>query len=257
MISHGSQPNCRDVASAMFRRLRCLNRVIEIGEIRSCAFRKLVNFASMAGTSYEPLSRGEDIDDNHHNSPRKDRTLTDDVLAVRPPVYYNDGPFSPPSSADESQEHLLGKDNDQISSAERGRLDHTEDNHSRIRESSLALKVVNASVLGSVNLYYRHDPKRRYSVRFVALCLVSLLGLVVIIGAFAAFFSENSYRTRGSKHITMDHVFNGTFGVDKKSLNWVPEGASVRIDRTFSHMTSSTSWRRRVFDKRWWGYQID
>jgi hypothetical protein len=95
-------------------------------------------------------------------------------------------------------------------------------------------------VLIRVNLtliHYRRGIKRQVPVRFVALCLMSLLGLVVVVGIFAGFSSGNSYRTRGSKHITMDHLFNGTFGVERKSLNWVPEGASVRIDRSPSHMT--------------------
>ena len=88
----------------------------------------------MAGTTYEPISQGEDIDINYQDISKKHRTAAaDDVLAVRPPVYYNDGPFSPPSSVDESQEHLLGKDHDQFSSAERGSMGRPEDKNSRIR----------------------------------------------------------------------------------------------------------------------------
>ncbi|KAF8515924.1 dipeptidyl aminopeptidase [Gautieria morchelliformis] len=160
----------------------------------------------MAGTSYQPLSQSEDVGGSYQEVPRKDVTPTaDDILLVRPPVYYNDGPFSPPSSVDESQEHLLDKDRDEFSSAERGHQDHQEskDSHSR---------------LGRVC-----DFGNKRQTRFVALCLMSLLGLAVVVGIFAGFSSGNSYRTRGSKHITMDHVFNGTFGVERKSLNWVPE----------------------------------
>jgi hypothetical protein len=88
----------------------------------------------MAGTSYQPLSQGEDVEGSYQEVPRTDLAPTiDDILVVRPPVYYNDGPFSPPSSVDESQEHLLGKDRDVFSSAERGHQDHQEDKHSHSR----------------------------------------------------------------------------------------------------------------------------
>ena len=42
---------------------------------------------------------------------------------------------------------------------------------------------------------------------------------------FAAFsYTGTSYRVRGTKHITMDHIFNGTFGAQSQTLRWVPEG---------------------------------
>lgn len=187
----------------------------------------MFNTAVMAGTSYEPVSQ-EDIEDDYPDAPRKARaTVTHDIRAVRPIVYYNDGPFSAPSSVDESQENLLGNVHDHFSLAETGYLGPSDDKelHTRLERAS-GLKVVDVYL-----------SKRTFPVRLVALCLVSLLGLFVVIGVVTAFTSGNNYRTRGSKQITMDHVFNGTFGVERKFLNWVPEGAPDRIDRTYSHMT--------------------
>lgn len=31
----------------------------------------------------------------------------------------------------------------------------------------------------------------------------------------------------------MDHIFNGTFGVERKFLNWVPEGTPARLSGCF------------------------
>ena len=46
------------------------------------------------------------------------------------------------------------------------------------------------------------------------------------IGIFAAgtYNHPSVYNHRpGGQHFTMDHIFNGTFGVSKKSVHWVPE----------------------------------
>ena len=51
-----------------------------------------------------------------------------------------------------------------------------------------------------------------------------------LIGVFAAFsYSGTSFQVRGTQHITLDHVFNGTFGVDKHGVRWVPEGLAISI----------------------------
>ena len=50
--------------------------------------------------------------------------------------------------------------------------------------------------------------------------------MAIIIGILAArnYSGSTLKQLRGLKHITMEHVFNGTFGVERKSLRWVPEG---------------------------------
>jgi dipeptidyl aminopeptidase len=64
-------------------------------------------------------------------------------------------------------------------------------------------------------------------LRCLVLSLGSLVLLAVLLGVLAArTYNQTSYRYRapGNKHITMDHVFNGTFAADRRSLAWVSEG---------------------------------
>ena len=42
-------------------------------------------------------------------------------------------------------------------------------------------------------------------------------------------YSAPSYGGKGgNKHISMDHIFNGTFRVDSVNIDWVKEGTSAR-----------------------------
>lgn len=64
--------------------------------------------------------------------------------------------------------------------------------------------------------------------------LAALIGVIVLaatIGALAgSAYSAPSYAVvKGRKHITMDHVFNGTFAARTRSLAWVEEGESSRV----------------------------
>jgi dipeptidyl aminopeptidase len=51
------------------------------------------------------------------------------------------------------------------------------------------------------------------------------------VGAFAGtVYSVPTHLVKsGKQHITMDHIFNGTFGVTTKTLNWVKEGELSRL----------------------------
>lgn len=51
--------------------------------------------------------------------------------------------------------------------------------------------------------------------------------MAIVIGIIAAhtYTGTTFSRIHGSRHITMDHVFNGTFYARTASLRWVPEGA--------------------------------
>ncbi|KZT20995.1 hypothetical protein NEOLEDRAFT_1074339 [Neolentinus lepideus HHB14362 ss-1] len=122
-----------------------------------------------------------------------------------PTPYYGDGPFDPPSSDDED-EGLLEKSPKLSRSpgiAERGPDDLYEE------EGVL--------VVGGTK-------KRPSSLRWLVICLVSLVLLAAFIGAFAArSYSGSSHHVPGAQHITMDHIFNGTFRVDRRGLRWVPE----------------------------------
>lgn len=59
-----------------------------------------------------------------------------------------------------------------------------------------------------------------------------LAALLLIVGGAAAigFLAAVGYRTptvqRGTKHITLDHIFNGTFSPKSQYLSWVKEGAA-------------------------------
>ncbi|CAL1714024.1 unnamed protein product [Somion occarium] len=110
---------------------------------------------------------------------------------VKPPTYYEEGPFDPPSSDDEDDTFL-----------EKGAPD-------MVDEGGL--------VVGG-------PKKRPSSLRCLVLSLVSLVALATIIGIFAAFsYTGTSYQIRGTEHITMDHIFNGTFSAHSQSVRWVPE----------------------------------
>lgn len=56
--------------------------------------------------------------------------------------------------------------------------------------------------------------------------LVSLVSIAIIIGIFAArSYTGTAFRIQqGVQHLTMDHVFNGTFSAQSRSVLWVPEG---------------------------------
>ncbi|QRV73760.1 dipeptidyl aminopeptidase [Ceratobasidium sp. AG-Ba] len=131
-----------------------------------------------------------------------------DVLADEdaPPIYYGEGRFSPPSSLSDDQEKLLDP-----GSIERGSFDDDEDYRPSVMRESGPL------FLGK---------KRPSPLRCLVICLGSLVLLAVLLGFLAArTYSQTSYRYRapGNKHITMDHVFNGTFYARRQKLAWVSE----------------------------------
>lgn len=69
--------------------------------------------------------------------------------------------------------------------------------------------------------------QRTSSLRCLVFCLVALVTIAAVIGLFAAFsYTGTSYRIRGTKHISIDHVFNGTFSAYTRSVRWVPEGTA-------------------------------
>lgn len=68
------------------------------------------------------------------------------------------------------------------------------------------------------------------TVRGLLLALAALVTLSGAIGLFAALSYKETHRALlGNEHITMDHIFNGTFAVDRTSISWVPEGVQKTI----------------------------
>jgi dipeptidyl aminopeptidase len=59
--------------------------------------------------------------------------------------------------------------------------------------------------------------------------IVALAGILLLAGAVgilaAGSFSAPAFNKKGGKkHITMDHIFNGTFAPKTKAVAWVKEG---------------------------------
>jgi dipeptidyl aminopeptidase B len=142
----------------------------------------------MAQFSYD---RVDDADDEEREDSGSQPRI------VRPATYYGDGPFDAPSS--ESEDDLLLEKPPSPGLAESG-----------VPRS----------------LQRRGGHRRPASLRCLILCLLGLVGLAAAIGALAAasYKGGQAYRPRGTKRIEMDHVMNGTFYSQRRSLNWVAEG---------------------------------
>ncbi|KAG6816533.1 hypothetical protein H0H87_005395 [Tephrocybe sp. NHM501043] len=132
---------------------------------------------------------------------------------ARPQIYYGEGPFDPPSSDDEDDDDL-----------ETGGLleKHT------VPSSPGAAELGGMFATGSGHTTDdTEDLKKKHgmtSVRALGILLVIIIALSSLIGVFAARSYKGAVKYRpGTRKITMDHVFNGTFSVDHKSVNWVPE----------------------------------
>lgn len=77
--------------------------------------------------------------------------------------------------------------------------------------------------------------QRPAALRNLVLSLIGLVTMAAFIGILAArSYNGSAFRTHGRKQLALDHVFNGTFGVDRKSLNWVPEGFYLLMLFVFS-----------------------
>ncbi|TFK73733.1 dipeptidyl aminopeptidase [Pluteus cervinus] len=112
----------------------------------------------------------------------------------RPPTYYGEGPFDAPSS--DEDETLLDKGS----------------------QPPLSPNLVER---GNTRVVYKSRPS---SLRCLIIFIASVVVFSIVVGVLAAnSYVGSTFRTHGSKKITMDHVFNGTFSIQKKSLHWVPE----------------------------------
>lgn len=65
-------------------------------------------------------------------------------------------------------------------------------------------------------------------MKFLIISLASLVLLSASIGLFAAtsLYKGKTYRLPGARKISLDHIFNGTFGASREGVHWVPEGQS-------------------------------
>ncbi|ETW78834.1 dipeptidyl aminopeptidase [Heterobasidion irregulare TC 32-1] len=154
----------------------------------------------MPPSAYGPLAQEDDREDVDVASMTR---ASGHGLLPRPPVYYGEGPFDPPSSDDESEELLSKQEAGSDGLAERGQI--------------------MANEVGSSGLYVGR--RREWSsMRWLVFSLVGLVSFAAVIGVFAGLsYKETKHIVRGNEQITMDHIFNGTFSAERASLNWVPE----------------------------------
>ncbi|GBE89421.1 Probable dipeptidyl-aminopeptidase [Sparassis crispa] len=156
----------------------------------------------MAGFSaYEAIPQGDNGDVRNANSSGiPNRNFS--PIVVKPETYYGEGPFDPPSSDDEGDD-LLDKDARHSSGARGTLADLEEDGHLAVGE---------------------HKTRRPISLRLLIIGLVALVLTAAVIGIFAALsYTGTPFRVHGTRHITMDHVFNGTFNAQSQGILWVPE----------------------------------
>jgi len=148
-------------------------------------------------------------------------------LVSRPPVYYGDGPFDPPSSDDEEEQ---GRDHNAQPEYEDdvetiSLLSSTPVTPGRVESGGLGTRKVG---FGSVRLFVLIQPEllqKHSSIRILGYTIVALVTFAGIIGVVASFmYSETSSLSVGRRRLTMDHVFNGTFYASQPDLNWVAEG---------------------------------
>jgi dipeptidyl aminopeptidase len=111
-----------------------------------------------------------------------------------PQPYYGEGPFDPPSSDDEAQILLEKEDAEGRETPSRPRLS---------------------------------------PLRILLILIASLVVLSALIGIYAAWAYQGTGRSRARHraHITMDHVFNGTFSAKQEQITWVPEGMCTFLSR--------------------------
>ncbi|KAI0249668.1 dipeptidyl aminopeptidase [Lactifluus subvellereus] len=155
---------------------------------------------------YDPLSQEDDTHTGDAELQNADSPRAS--LLPRPTVYYGEGPFSVPSSDDEDED----EDEDEVTEKD------TSGSLNRAETGGLF-----RSQLGDNGLYVGGQ-KEFPTVRGLLLALAALMTLSGVIGLFAAFsYKEINRALPGSEHITMDHIFNNTFAVDRTTLSWVSE----------------------------------
>ena len=165
----------------------------------------------------EPFVLG---DDNPDITANQSPSLQTDDFGPRPMTYYGDGPFDPPSS-DEEADELIEKAQAQSGTQGRPQVSFEEDGILRVGQR----KVCSFNLCCESRAVPNFVSMRPASLRILIISLATLVGAAVLIGIYAAFsYTGTPYRVQGVKHITMDHVFNGTFAAQSKSVLWVPEG---------------------------------
>lgn len=186
----------------------------------------------MPNPTYERVS-DNDADEDFVDIPSQtSRVRPGPEPVVRPPVYYGDGPFDPPSS-EEDEDRFLDK------SERRGVLDPDEFGDS---EPGNGLRVGGGKVSTTRSVIpwssYALHAQRPAALRYLIYSLASLVFLSACIGVFAAtnLYHGKPYHASRERKVSLDHIFNGTFNKYIQDLHWVPEGTQ-KMSRHHSLLT--------------------
>lgn len=91
---------------------------------------------------------------------------------------------------------------------------------------------------------------RKTSSRRILAALVLIVGGAAAIGVLAAIGYQTPTVKRGSQHITLDHIYNGTFTPKSQRLSWVSEGGSYSVALAPCIMTLTDSRGRYLLPDR-------
>ncbi|OXG43509.1 dipeptidyl aminopeptidase [Cryptococcus neoformans Th84] len=116
-------------------------------------------------------------------------------------------------------------------------IDPFQEKHTAFRDDPTIEQGINAYPDDDDGEGYTVESSRtrpRSKSRKILAILVAIIAFAGTIGVLAASgYSVPSFSSKGgTRHITMDHVFNGTFNAYSKQVDWVKEAE----DGTFSHI---------------------
>ncbi|OXH22780.1 dipeptidyl aminopeptidase, partial [Cryptococcus neoformans] len=116
-------------------------------------------------------------------------------------------------------------------------IDPFQEKHTAFRDDPTIERGINAYPDDDDGEGYTVESSRtrpRSKSRKILAILVAIIAFAGTIGVLAASgYSVPSFSSKGgTRHITMDHVFNGTFNAYSKQVDWVKEAE----DGTFSHI---------------------
>lgn len=106
-------------------------------------------------------------------------------------------------------------------------------------------------VLSTWPLLTTLQTRPRNKSRNILALLVAIIAFAAVVGVLAASgYSVPSFSSKGgTKHITMDHVFNGTFNAYSKQIDWVKEG-KVNVFSVHMHRVDGQRVQRKMARSR-------
>ncbi|KAL8279638.1 hypothetical protein RQP46_007951 [Phenoliferia psychrophenolica] len=136
-------------------------------------------------------------------------------------------PYHAPTEADDDESES-DSDSDELSRGERYRDKLEADNNSSDEKLDLAEGAGWASRAARTR-------RRRFLLTLFPAVLFGIL-FTTFLGSHA-FSGRHTFHGKGLKPISIEHVANGTFAVDRKSLNWMPEAG----DGVYSYIATASN----------------